>query len=264
MSLPGFDDQAGRGEAAVDQMGPVLDLLQLALDDADQAVQVGGGEVGHGPLEQRPDALGGIKVRRVRGQPADAQPFVVFRGEVRQFRGQVDVEVIPAPHQRRGQLTVGGDAQVPVIAPAEPLGLALAAAGFPQLVKHAPPVAAPVARHAGEAAPPPPPAPHRGSGGLAAPRPSQRLAPARSARGSTGKSGASSLPLPQGATGPAPSSGSLSRRCCSAGVYPPRCAYRIPRSYARKQPTSRPDLYEFTLGSGAARNDLLSSRSPRR
>src|SRR5260221_519955 len=43
MSLPGFDDQAGRGEAAVDQMGPVLDLLQLALDDADQAVQVGGG-----------------------------------------------------------------------------------------------------------------------------------------------------------------------------------------------------------------------------
>ena len=32
-------------------------LRQLALDDADQAVQVGGGEVGHGPLEQRPDAL---------------------------------------------------------------------------------------------------------------------------------------------------------------------------------------------------------------
>jgi hypothetical protein len=53
---------------------PVLDLLQLALDDADQAVQVGGGEAGHGPLEQRPDALRGIKVRRVRGQPVDPQP----------------------------------------------------------------------------------------------------------------------------------------------------------------------------------------------
>src|SRR6185437_6715144 len=57
MGLPGFDGQAGGGQAAVDQVGPVLDLLQLALDDADQAVQVGGGEVGHGPLEQRPDAL---------------------------------------------------------------------------------------------------------------------------------------------------------------------------------------------------------------
>ena len=76
-------------------MGPVLDLLQLALDDADQAVQVGGGEVDDGPLEQGPDALGGIKVRRVGGQPEDPQPFVVFRGEVRQFGGQVDVEVIP-------------------------------------------------------------------------------------------------------------------------------------------------------------------------
>src|SRR5215469_849669 len=57
MWLPRFNSQPGRGQAAVDQVGPVLDLLQLALDDADQAVQVGGGEVDHGPLEQRPDAL---------------------------------------------------------------------------------------------------------------------------------------------------------------------------------------------------------------
>src|SRR5437762_1120729 len=71
MWSPGFDFQAGAGEAAVDQVGPVLDLFQLALDDADQAVQVGGGEVGHGPLEQRPDALRRIHVRRVRGQPVD-------------------------------------------------------------------------------------------------------------------------------------------------------------------------------------------------
>ena len=40
---------------------------------------------------------------------------------------------------------------------------------------------------------------------------------------------------------------SRSRRCCPAGVYPPRCAYRMPRSYARKPPTSRPGLYEFIL-----------------
>lgn len=32
---PGSDAQAGPGEAAVDQLGPVLDLLGLALDDAD-------------------------------------------------------------------------------------------------------------------------------------------------------------------------------------------------------------------------------------
>ena len=100
MWSPRFDSQAGGGQAAVDQVGPVLDLLQLAFDDADQPVQVGGREVGHGPLEQRPDALSGIKVRRISGQPVDAQPGLVLLGEVRQFRGQVDVEVVPDPDQR--------------------------------------------------------------------------------------------------------------------------------------------------------------------
>ena len=47
----------GLGEEAAEQIGPVLDLLQLALDDPDQAVQVGGDEVGDGPLKQRPDAF---------------------------------------------------------------------------------------------------------------------------------------------------------------------------------------------------------------
>ena len=50
MRLPVFDSEAGGGQAAVDQVGPVLDLLRLALDEADQAVQIGGGEVGYGPL----------------------------------------------------------------------------------------------------------------------------------------------------------------------------------------------------------------------
>jgi hypothetical protein len=47
------DFEAGGGQAAVDQVGPVLDLLQLVLDDSDQAGLVGGGggEVGDGPLE---------------------------------------------------------------------------------------------------------------------------------------------------------------------------------------------------------------------
>ena len=30
-------------------------------------------------------------------------------------------------------------------------------------------------------------------------------------------------------------------------MYPPRCAYRMPRSYVGSQPTSRADLYEFIL-----------------
>src|SRR6266849_2803721 len=153
MWSPGLDFQASGGEAAVDQVGPVLDLLQLALDDPDQAVQVGGGEVGDGPLEQRPDALGGIQLGRIRGQPVDPQPRFVLLGEVRQVRRQVDVEVIPAPHQRRGQLPVRGDDQVPVISPAEPLRLVLAAAVHAQLVKQVRPVPGPVARHPGDADP---------------------------------------------------------------------------------------------------------------
>jgi hypothetical protein len=39
-------------------------FLQLALDDADQAIQVGGGEVDHGALEQRPDAASASPLRR--------------------------------------------------------------------------------------------------------------------------------------------------------------------------------------------------------
>jgi hypothetical protein len=46
-------------------VGPVLDFLQLALDDADQAGLAGGGEVGYGPLEQRPDALSRFAITRL-------------------------------------------------------------------------------------------------------------------------------------------------------------------------------------------------------
>src|SRR6202035_632996 len=114
MGSPGLDRQACSGQAAVNQVRPVLDLLQLALDDADQAVQVGGGEVDHRPLEQRPDALCRIHVRRVCGQPVDPQLGLILRGEVRQLQGQVDVEVIPDPDYGCAQLAVRGDDQVPV------------------------------------------------------------------------------------------------------------------------------------------------------
>ena len=80
--------------------GPTLDLLQLMLDDADQADLVRGGEVGRGPLEQRPYALRRIQVRRLCGQSVNPQPVLVLRGEGRLVRGQADVEVIPDPDQR--------------------------------------------------------------------------------------------------------------------------------------------------------------------
>ena len=63
----------------------------------------------------------------------------------------------------------------------------------------------------------------------------------------TRRSRAISLIVSPRANRPAASSRSRSRRCCSAGVYPPRCAYRMSWSYARSQPTSRPALYELIL-----------------
>jgi hypothetical protein len=57
--------------------------------------------------------------------PVDAQPFLVTRGEVGRLPDQVDIEVIPAPDQRCGQLTVRDDDLVPVVTPAKALGLAL-------------------------------------------------------------------------------------------------------------------------------------------
>nr|WP_329266569.1 hypothetical protein [Streptomyces sp. NBC_01451] len=48
----GTHDQSGLGEAAVDQFRTVLDLLEFALHDAGQVVEVGGGEVGQTALDQ--------------------------------------------------------------------------------------------------------------------------------------------------------------------------------------------------------------------
>src|SRR5512135_2272418 len=83
---------------------------------------------------------------------------------------------------------------------------------------------------------------------------SARAPPSRQARchrrtdpSVTRRSCAISLIVSPRANRPAASSRSRSRRRCSAGVYPPRCAYRMHWSYARNQPTSRPELYEFIL-----------------
>ncbi|MEU8249214.1 hypothetical protein [Nonomuraea sp. NPDC048916] len=47
-----FDRQACLGEAPVEQVGSILNLLEFAFDDPDESVQVGHDEVGRGPLEQ--------------------------------------------------------------------------------------------------------------------------------------------------------------------------------------------------------------------
>jgi hypothetical protein len=53
-----FQDQACPSEAAFDEAGPVLDLLQAMPDDLDQVAEAGDGEVGkHAALEHRPDPL---------------------------------------------------------------------------------------------------------------------------------------------------------------------------------------------------------------
>jgi hypothetical protein len=95
----------------------------------------------------------GLSSQAYGGQPVNAQPGRVLLREVRELGRQVDVEVIPAPHQRGGQLPVRGDDQVPVIGPGEPFGLALAAAVRAQLVEQVRAVSGPVADHAGDADP---------------------------------------------------------------------------------------------------------------
>jgi len=55
------DDQAGLGEAAVDEFGPVLDPFERETDGVGQLVQADRDEVGQrAPLDQRPDALVGL------------------------------------------------------------------------------------------------------------------------------------------------------------------------------------------------------------
>ena len=70
----------------------------------------------------------------------------------------------------------------------------------------------------------------------------------RTVRSVTRRSAATSGVLSPRANRPAASSRNRSRRCCSAGVYPPRCAYRMLWSYDSTRPASLPPaagLYEF-------------------
>ena len=107
----------------------------------------------------------------------------------------------------------------------------------------------------------------------------------RTVRSVTRRSAAISGVLSPRANRPAASSRNRSRRCCSAGVYPPRCAYRMLWSYDSARPASLPlaaGLYELKrvslrlhpsawqtpaslrdLGKKRARHDVLRGCAPR-
>src|SRR5437899_11379324 len=90
-----FQGQSGSGEAAFDEAGPVLDLLQAVPDDLDQVSEAGDGKVGqHAAFEHRPDPLHRIQVRRISGhwaihlsgpdekRPLDAVVMAAWRTKV--------------------------------------------------------------------------------------------------------------------------------------------------------------------------------------
>ena len=75
-------------------MGSVSDLFQLALDNADQAVQVGAAKLTIARLssDQMPSR---VELGHIGGQPVDPQPRLVLSGELGELGRGVDVEVVP-------------------------------------------------------------------------------------------------------------------------------------------------------------------------
>src|SRR6266536_3383432 len=170
--------QPSPGEAAVNEAGLVLNLLQAVADDLDQVAEAGDGEVGqHAALEHGPDSFHRIEVGGVGRELEHVQPRL-GAGEGAQLRAQMHVEVVPdQDDDSAGQLAVRGDQQVPVLTPGERLGLALAAPVQVQPVyqpaavagavagqpghRDVPGAAAADADDRGDPAPPPGPGPRR-------------------------------------------------------------------------------------------------------
>src|SRR6266702_4505494 len=83
MGSPGLDSQAGGGQAAVDQVRPVLDLLQLALGDADPAAPGtahlhyrAGPARGPGAALRRPQPLPCLVLEADEGAQVARRPFI--------------------------------------------------------------------------------------------------------------------------------------------------------------------------------------------
>ena len=70
----GCEVQAGAGEEAFEERGPVLHPFQPGLHQGGQLGEVAFGQVGQGPLEMRPERLEWIQLVRVWRQLADGQP----------------------------------------------------------------------------------------------------------------------------------------------------------------------------------------------
>lgn len=88
-------------------------------DALDEVFGGGEGDVGEPAASQEgPDPFDGVEVGCVGRQVVDRQP-VPGGGELPQAGGLVDVEVVPDEHDRAAELLVGGDQQVPVVAPGE-------------------------------------------------------------------------------------------------------------------------------------------------
>ena len=143
--------QPGSGEAAFDEAGPVLDLLQAVPDDLDQVAEAGDGEVGEdAALEHGPDPFQRVEVGGIRRELEHPQP-ALGPGEGAQLGAQVDIQVIPdQDDDPAGQLAVRGDQQVPVLTPGERLGLALAPPVQVHPVDQPAPAAGPVAGQPGD------------------------------------------------------------------------------------------------------------------
>lgn len=98
-------------------------FFKFAFDDADQGIEVGGVEVGDGALEQRPHPRPGSARahKRATGKRA-ASPCSRRRSPPVSGPGARS-KVVPAPHQRRAELLMRRDDQVPVGLPGERLRL---------------------------------------------------------------------------------------------------------------------------------------------
>ena len=70
----GCEVQAGAGEEAFEQRGPVLHPPEPGLHQGGQLGEVALGQVSQGPFQVRPHQLDGIELVRIRRELADTQP----------------------------------------------------------------------------------------------------------------------------------------------------------------------------------------------
>jgi hypothetical protein len=102
----GYEVQAGAGEEAFEERGPVLHPFQPGLHQGGQLGEVAFGRVGQGSLEMRPERLDWIQLVRVPRQLADGQP-VPGRGQPGHRGADVRVQIVPDEHDRAGELLMG-------------------------------------------------------------------------------------------------------------------------------------------------------------